>query len=625
MSQDEASNRDPSTSTLSCSGQMPLSPWATLAAFGFWLCLLLATLPLFARYLIQLWSNRIEHYQFVPVALVAVVVLVGFRWDRQATLPRGLIGWALIVSGLAVLAIGVLAFSPWLGALAFVLAFTAWAWVSHEPDGKRLIGLALPMAMVLRLPLGWDQFLIVKLQRFSTQLASVFLDGTWTPHLVTGNVISLAHRDLFVAEACSGVQSVFTLAFVAALLVSISRHRLWLDPAYFAASILLAILGNALRISIVAIVDVRLGFDATTGWSHELIGYLSLLVAFGLLISFDRLVRALLHPVGFGWIDEPVTENSLAMIWDKRLALIPVGWEIPAEDEKPDQSGSSEAAYQPPRGLPATKQSSNTPFLIGCSALVGMLSLGLAVWAGTSLARNAAPERPVELVLQRLFVPAPKVLGDRLGTFEVKNHEQARDTGQRRLGLAADVWTIGDHRLSGQLVLSQPYFGWHELCFCYENLDWYLVDRGVLPGASAISSAEANFGSPEYAYARFKRASSPSDYQNGYLWFSAITYDGVVASPPPGMLAPSNLVRRFNGPGTDVQENLMMLQLWVETPERLSPDDAERFRQAFEIARNRLLPEIRTAMDGELRQKPRVARVGEQNEPMPLTTPQVDP
>ncbi|TVQ00290.1 MAG: exosortase [Planctomycetaceae bacterium] len=599
MSQDEASNRDPSTSTLSCSGQMPLSPWATLAAFGFWLCLLLATLPLFARYLIQLWSYRIEHYQFVPVALVAVVALIGFRWDRRASVPRGLIAWGLIAAGLAVLAIGVLAFSPWLGALAFVLVFTAWAWVSHEPDGKRLIGLALPMAMVLRLPLGWDQFLIVKLQRFSTQLASVFLDGTWTPHLVTGNVISLAHRDLFVAEACSGVQSVFTLAFVAALLVSISRHRLWLAPAYFAASILLAILGNALRISIVAIVDVRLGFDATTGWPHELIGYVTLLIAFGLLISFDRLVRALLHPVGFGWIDEPVSENSLAMIWDKRLALIPSDWELPAEDDEP---ASSEAAYQPPRNLPATEQGGSKPLMIGLNTLVALISLGLATWAGMSLTRNESPERPVELALQNLFVPSSDVLGERLGTLAVKDHEQARDTGQRRLGLAADVWTIGDHRLSGQLVLSQPYFGWHELCFCYENLDWHLVDRGVLTEASPLASTESDFGSPEYAYARFKRASSPSDYQNGYLWFSAIAYDGAVASPPPGMLAPSNLVRRFRGPGTDVQENLMMLQLWVETPERLSPDDAERFRQAFEIARNRLLPDIRASADDESQQ-----------------------
>ena len=69
-----------------------------------------------------------------------------------------------------------------------------------------MIGLALPLVMLINLPLGYDQLLTMRLQQITSGLSSVMLDVLAIPHALNNNVIQLATRELFVAEACSGLQ-----------------------------------------------------------------------------------------------------------------------------------------------------------------------------------------------------------------------------------------------------------------------------------------------------------------------------------------------------------------------------------------------------------------------------------
>ena len=311
----------------------------------FWLGLFLATLPLLLVYVLTLRRFHGTHYDYVPFALLLVGVLAFFRFDRRFALPRDWFAWGLIGLGVAAMLPAVYLNSSWLGTLAFILVGAAWLWTSRETSGKRLFALALPLAMVLKLPVGLDQSLIQWLQRVATKVSGALLSWLDVPHLVSGNVIGLASTDLFVAEACSGIQSVFTLLFIATVLIAIHRYRWWYVPIFWAAAVLCAVLGNSLRIIIVAIAEVWYQKDWSTGWAHEAVGYVTLVIAILMLLSFEYFFTGIFHPIRNRQSEEKVLRNRLVRFWDRWLAYATSRSEIPGKVAvKVTEKGKSKSA-----------------------------------------------------------------------------------------------------------------------------------------------------------------------------------------------------------------------------------------------------------------------------------------
>jgi exosortase/archaeosortase family protein len=514
-----------------------------------------------------------------------------------------------------------------------------------------LFALALPLAMVLKLPVGLDQSLIQTLQRVATKVSGALLSWLDIPHLVTGNVIGLASKDLFVAEACSGIQSVFTLLFIATVLIAIHRYHWWYVPIFWAAAVLCAVLGNSLRIVIVAIAEVWYQKDWSTGWAHESVGYATLLIAILMLLSFEYFFTGIFHPIRNVESEEKVLRNGLVRFWDRWLAYATSRVENPASAavksvEKATAKSAKRRTQPRTIGLGAAakgaqgskvvvdpKQDDDAPEtavdsvgrrseikaefereLKGEGKVVedatsawepagsrfgwlgwGAVALGtlLAVGSGIGLARNlsAYTEQPiVDYSSNRIFAPPTELMPATLGDLPVTGYIAARDDNERILGVPSDVWSIGTERFQGKLVLSQPYFGWHDLCVCYGNLQWELLDRELVQPTTISDTQEGvSSGSPVYAFARFRR----KDNEYGYLWFSAVTYRGEMY-PPPSNFATEGLARRLSGVQEKVADtNLMLVQLWVESPDNLRPSDLEVLRRGFEMARGRVVKSVR--------------------------------
>ncbi|MFM2004002.1 MAG: hypothetical protein RI963_3428 [Planctomycetota bacterium] len=617
----------------------------------FWLGLFLATLPLLIVYVSTLRRFHGTHYDYVPFALLLVGVLVFLRFDRRFTLPRDWFAWGLIGLGVAAMLPAVYLNSSWLGTLAFILVGAAWLWTSRETSGRRLFALALPLAMVLKLPVGLDQSLIQALQRVATKVSGSLLLWLDVPHLVTGNVIGLASTDLFVAEACSGIQSVFTLLFIATVLIAINRYRWWYVPIFWAAAVLCAVLGNSLRIVIVAIAEVWYQKDWSAGWAHEAVGYATLLIAILMLLSFQFFFTGIFHPIRNVESEEKVLRNGLVRFWDRWLAYATSRSETPAkvavrgvekstakpskrrtqartiglgaaakgvqggkvvvdrkgDDEVPEtdanpggQRSEIEAEFERELKGEGKFVDDVAPVWEPAGSRLGWLGWGavamgalLALGSGIGLARNlsAYTEQPiVDYSSSRIFAPPADLMPALLGELPVRKYVAAREDNQRIMGVPADVWSIGNERFRGEVVLSQPYFGWHDLCDCYFNLNWELLDRELVEPTTRLDDSEGSVsGSPTYAFARFRR----KDNEYGYLWFSAVTYRGEMY-PPPSNFATEGLARRLSGVQEKVADtNLMLVQLWVESPDNLRPSDLEVLRRGFEIARGRVVKSVR--------------------------------
>jgi exosortase len=289
-----------------------------------WLALLIVGhLPFVIRYFVELWPR--QHYQFFPFAIIAFIFLFATRKSGQPEqwhwLAKILIGLDLVC-----LIAGCVLVSPWFFAVGLFCALTAWNMASQDEGYHRsLFYLAALPLMTIRLPLNYDEPVIMWLQRVTTSVASDILNRTGMLHYREGNVLNFPGKSFMVEEACSGVQSLFTILFLAALVFCLKRRSLIHGLCLLSSGLVLSGMMNILRVVTIAVAwDVN-GTDLSTGWQHDTLGYVCLGLAAVMLLSADRLLEFLFAPMldvrrhGGG----SLYFNPLIGLWNKVLTVLP--------------------------------------------------------------------------------------------------------------------------------------------------------------------------------------------------------------------------------------------------------------------------------------------------------------
>lgn len=583
----DASSKKPEIGRAQPSSKIPSEPlstepvWFFSVWFWFWAGLWVACLPFVAIYLTRMW--RLPHYQYFPFAIGAVLWLAWTRSDRKFYPPDSLISLSAIVLGFIAVAGGLMVRSPWMVTIAAFFFTVACLGTMRGKEHASLLGLALPLALLIRLPLGYDQILVIELQRFTTVLSSLMLDVLGIAHAVSRNIIELPQRELFVAEACSGIQSVFTLAFLCTLLIAICNRRLWLVPFYLAIALILAVTGNVIRVTTVAAVDTWFGLDWADGWAHDLLGYLTLGLAALFLVSFDQLVISLLHPTSN--ISGPAKSNPLIQFWNW---VVDDGTQVDLEAEY--YRSTEIVPSDPSTGL--FKRISvwlgqfESPRMV---KLMVVLAIG-AFSMTTVRAFSVAPMGTGELgrgmfVDGLLFAPGPGVVESFAKDFQLSDRVTSRDNENPILGRNSDTWEYKSRgRAAGQFVLSQTYASFHELCICYENQEWLLLNREL---REPIADLESDKNAP-IAYARFRTRSQG----NAYLWYASITGSGGTPMPPqrPGVLA-----SRLANTDEASTEPVMMVQLWMTSNDPLDLSITNRIANEFALLRSKIAAAVAVA------------------------------
>ena len=131
------------------------------------------------------------------------------------------------------------------------------------------------------------------LQIFASIVAENILNFINIPTLREGNVLQLPSQPLNVAEACSGIRSLLSLTFLSLVYAYFFDKRTWMRIALFVATIPIAILANALRVTVTGILS-EVNPDLAKGFSHELEGWIIFLLALGMLIGVHTILVKLL-------------------------------------------------------------------------------------------------------------------------------------------------------------------------------------------------------------------------------------------------------------------------------------------------------------------------------------------
>jgi len=241
-------------------GFAPQFPWAQAAWFGAMLVACYA--PVLYRLAKQWYSDAdMGHGFFVPIVAAYIV------WQRRQKLlaVRPAPSWW----GLVPLIWGALQlYAATLGAELF-LARTAFI--------ISLIGVVLllggrPVLRLTAFPLGLLFFMVpipailynqltFRLQLLASSVAEMSLSLLGVPVLREGNILELANQRLSVVEACSGIRSLLTLAFLSLVCAYFFDRKVWMRGALLAATVPIAISANALRVTLTGLL---------TEWNPEL-------------------------------------------------------------------------------------------------------------------------------------------------------------------------------------------------------------------------------------------------------------------------------------------------------------------------------------------------------------------
>jgi hypothetical protein len=290
-----------------------------------------------------------------------------------------------------------------------------------------------------------------------------------------------------------------------------------------------------LRVTTVATAEAWWGMDWASGWAHEVIGYIALGIGIGLLLSFDQLVLAFVHPIPES--DDMTAFNPFVWCW-QRIATVDYAC-----------AGTYEESF-------VNRSSSFGALLGGVFASLALVSFG---WSSVLAWNRSVPETTATGMYAAtgpIFEPTKNMFDGEFEMLELNEYEVVRGGENPRLGENADVWSGTVAGRPVQLVVSQTYTRFHEFCFCYQINGWELLNREVyIPEGESQQSALATalFSHPSGGF--------------GQLAYVGVSAAGKVIVPSYSI---GRLTHRFGFQEQDTgDDQVVMLQLWMVGDEML--------------------------------------------------------
>jgi exosortase len=501
---------------------------------------LAAHLPLLAKHAGVLWIR--PHYQFFPAVLLGALVLAVVRLRSGGGYAPGR-AWAAalgLCASWALLAAGVLLDSPWLAAVSALVLLPAVAYaVGGGAACRRLWPTWVMLCLVVPPPFELDRALILWLQAVTTRWASQVLDVFRVYHAVSGNVIEVDGRSLFVDQACSGVNSLFSLVACTLFLVFLTGRGPVRGVALLVAAFGWVLVANVARVVGIVLLAAWSGIDVSGGWRHEVFGLVVFGLAVGLLVSTDQFLAFLSAK------SDPV------------------------------------AAPEPPAAAPEPRAGAVGRLAAGAvPAFLALMAFHLAQPGSVSLGAKA---------------PRPDVRADllpaALGGWERQDFRtHAREVGSF-FGDFSDMWTYRRGDRSVLVSLDHPFPGWHDLTRCYTGQGWQVQTQGVVPEAGGFLEVRMEKPASRAGYlvvAQFDRTGRPLRPRPGGAELAADRL-GANVTRLRHRLGLAAAVVEADPPGPVYQ-----FQVFAESYSPLSAEDAGGVRELF----GGLLSSVRAGWSG---------------------------
>ena len=243
--------------------------------------------------LVAEWASSPDASYGIVLASVALLV----AWRRREAFARAidpaataLPGAAVLLAGLCLYLVGQLGADLFITRISFLLVVTGALWFLAGWRALRTIAAPLVfLAIAVPLPALVANAITAPLQLTASRVAEASLTTMGVAVFRDGNVLELPSTALEVAEACSGLRSIVSLAAISVLLA-------WTEPslprrlAIVAASLPIAIVVNGLRIAATGLACEAWGPKAASGSWHTFSGWVTFMVSVFVLVQVQRLM-----------------------------------------------------------------------------------------------------------------------------------------------------------------------------------------------------------------------------------------------------------------------------------------------------------------------------------------------
>lgn len=263
-------------------------PWSSVAWFA--ALLIVANFPIL-KSLVAQWSTDedVGHGFFVPIVAAYIA------WKRRdAILALDLKptwwGAAVIVWGAVQGTLGMLGAELFLQRTSVLIILVGMLlMVGGAPLVRVLLFPLLLLPFMIPIPSVIYNQITFPLQLFASRVAEVTLGFLGIPVFRDGNVLELPSQKLSVAEACSGIRSLLSLSFLSLVYAYFFDRRVWMRWALLVATVPIAIIANAGRVTITGLLS-EANPELAHGIFHSLEGWVIFMIAGAMLIGLHVVI-----------------------------------------------------------------------------------------------------------------------------------------------------------------------------------------------------------------------------------------------------------------------------------------------------------------------------------------------
>jgi exosortase len=245
------------------------------------------------RNMVNHWSIGEDYQHGFIVVPLALFFAYERRWDLEdAPIKGSWLGLIPMLIGLTSLAIGRLGTELMTMRSGFVFTIIGLVLLLSGREIFKILAFPLFfLFLMVPLPESLLNTIAFPLQLIAAKFAVWSLQELGIPALVEGNIIHLAHTQLFVAEACSGLRSLMALITLGVVFAHFfKRGAIWSKLLLVASTIPIAIFVNAFRVALTGYLTHHFGQEAAGGAIHDFQGIFTFGLAFFILLGEGRLI-----------------------------------------------------------------------------------------------------------------------------------------------------------------------------------------------------------------------------------------------------------------------------------------------------------------------------------------------
>ena len=278
---------------------LPLLPagidWWVLGALALGLVLLFG--PAYAELARTVWATDEQGHG--PIILVVSGWLLYTKRHDLAALPAAplaWLGWPLLVFALLLYALGRSQDIIMFAIGSQIILLVALLLLFKGVQALKLVWFALFfMLFMVPLPEALVAALTAPLKSAVSAVASSLLYHAGYPVGRSGVIMTVGPYQLLVADACAGLNSMFTLEALGMLYMNLMRYTNPVRNIVLALVLVpTAFVANIVRVMILVLVTYHFGDEAGQGFVHGFAGMVLFMVALSLMLVLDKFLGLLL-------------------------------------------------------------------------------------------------------------------------------------------------------------------------------------------------------------------------------------------------------------------------------------------------------------------------------------------